>query len=181
MRQLGLFLVTVGFLGGALASVLSETDMRWDWVAVAVTVGGMGVVLMWTSRRQEARAPERLTSHMQAIEESLGRIVENVTRLNAEKHDIDTYDVRHRIDEFFPDDLNTFVEARESIAHSYGLAAYADVMNAFAAGERCLNRVWSASADGYVDEVNEYLEKAAAQFAAGQDKVLSLQANPGMA
>ncbi len=78
----------------------------------------------------------------------------------------------------FADDLNTFIEARESIAHSYGLAAYADVMNCFTAGERYLNRVWSASADGYIDEINDYLEKACDQFATSLDKVLHLQASP---
>ncbi len=67
--------------------------------------------------------------------------------------------VQHRIDELFPGDLNTFVEARETIPHVYGLQAYADVMSHFAAGERYLNRVWSASADGYVDEVRTYLEE----------------------
>jgi hypothetical protein len=37
-------------------------------------------------------------------------------------------------------------------------------MSHFAAGERYLNRVWSASADGYIDEVNTYLDKAQEQF-----------------
>jgi hypothetical protein len=50
-------------------------------------------------------------------------------------------------------------------------------MSCFAAGERYLNRVWSASADGYVDEVNAYLDKAQAQFAESLDKVRRLKAN----
>jgi hypothetical protein len=33
-------------------------------------------------------------------------------------------------------------------------------MSAFLAGEHYLNRVWSASADGYVDQVNEYIGRA---------------------
>jgi hypothetical protein len=173
--QLGFLLVTVGFLGGALASVLSEDTVRWDWFAAAVIVGFAGVVLVRISQRMETRDVSRLSANMQAIETSLRRIAENATRLNADKHTIDPYDVRHRIEELFADDLNTFIEARESIAHSYGLAAYADVMNCFAAGERYLNRVWSASADGYVDEINDYLDRAREQFAAGLDRVLRLQ------
>lgn len=89
--------------------------------------------------------------------------------------------MRHRIDDLFTDDLNTFIEARESIAHSHGLAAYAEVMNCFAAGERYLNRVWSASTDGYIDEINDYLDRAREQFAAGLEKVLNLRAKPGLA
>jgi hypothetical protein len=37
-------------------------------------------------------------------------------------------------------------------------------MSNFAAGERYINRVWSASTDGYVDEVNLYLDRALRQF-----------------
>ncbi len=175
MRRFGFLLVTLGFLGGALASVLSEDAVHWEPFALVVAVGFAGVVLVRTSHRREKRAVERLSSNMQAIEESLRRVVENVTRLSAEKEAIDLYDIRHRIDELFVDDLNTFVGARESIAHSYGLSAYGDVMNCFAAGERYLNRVWCASADGYLDEVNEYLDRAKGQFAAGLEKVLALQ------
>jgi hypothetical protein len=176
MRRFGFLLVTIGFLGGALASVLSEDAVHWEPFAVVVAVGFAGVVLVRTSQRREKRAVERLSSNMQAIEESLRRVVENVTRLNEARHNIDPYDIRHRIDELFVDDLNTFIGARESIAHSYGLRAYGDVMNCFAAGERYLSRVWCASADGYVDEINEYLDRAKEQFAAGLDKVLNLHA-----
>jgi hypothetical protein len=48
--------------------------------------------------------------------------------------------------------------------HIFGLQGYADVMSAFAAGERYINRVWSASTDGYVDEVHSYLERATQQI-----------------
>jgi hypothetical protein len=37
-------------------------------------------------------------------------------------------------------------------------------MSQFAAGERYINRVWSASADGYDAEARNYLERAASQF-----------------
>jgi RNase adaptor protein for sRNA GlmZ degradation len=176
MRGFGFLLVAIGFLGGALISVLNETAVRWEWFAAAVAVGAVGLVLIRMSRRQHVHSTERLVFNMQAIEESLSRIAENMTRLNADKRAMDPYDVRHRIEELFADDLTTFVEARESIVHSYGLTAYADVMSCFAAGERYLNRVWCASADGYVDEIDDYLERAREQFAASLEKVLSLQA-----
>ncbi len=51
--------------------------------------------------------------------------------------------------------------------HVFGIQNYADVMSNFAAGERYINRVWSASTDGYVDEVRMYLERARAQFTEG--------------
>jgi hypothetical protein len=48
-------------------------------------------------------------------------------------------------------------------------------MNSFAAGERYLNRVWSASADGYIDEVNTYIEKAKEQFIESFEKIKNLK------
>ena len=56
------------------------------------------------------------------------------------------------------------VDARKSLSLIYNLQTYADIMSAFAAGERYINRVWSASADGYIDEIMEYLERAFEQF-----------------
>ncbi len=114
---------------------------------------------------------------MKAIETSLAQIVEKISQLNAQKQFVDIYDIRHRIDELFPGDLTSFVQARESIAHVHGLQAYADVMSSFAAGERYLNRVWSASADGYVDEVNIYLDKAQEQFAESLNQIEQLKAH----
>jgi hypothetical protein len=179
MRKLGFLLVIVGFLAGALASVVNQTAVRWNWFIPAVTVGFLGVVLVRLGRRREVRATERLTSNMRAIQDSLRRIAQNMTQLNAEKQSIDPYEVRHRLEELFADDLTTFITARESIAYTYGLAAYAHVMSSFAAGERYLNRAWCASADGYVDEIHQYLGEAREQFASSLDKVLALQIAPG--
>ncbi len=179
MRRFGFLLVIVGFLAGALASVVNPTAVRWDRFIPAVAVGFAGVVLVRLGRRREVRATERLTSNMRAIQDSLRRIAQNMTQLNAEKQSIDPYEVRHRLEELFADDLSTFITARESIAYSYGLAAYADVMSSFAAGERYLNRAWCASADGYVDEIHQYLGEAKEQFASSLGKVLALQAAPG--
>ena len=179
MRRLGFFLVIVGFLAGALASVVNQATVRWGWFVPAVVVGFVGVVLVRLGQRREVRATERLVSNMRVIQESLRRIAQNMVQFNSERQSIDPYDIRHHLEELFADDLSTFITARETIAHSFGLAAYADVMSSFAAGERYLNRAWCASADGYIDEVHQYLDKAAEQFASSLDKVLALQAAPG--
>ena len=177
MKKLGYLMITLGFLAGALTAVVDKEQIRWDHFALALIVGVAGVVLVRASDKMESRHEGKLASNMQAVETSLDRIVKNVTGLNAEKASVNTYDVRHRIDELFADDLNTFVEARQSIAHTHSLNAYADVMTSFAAGERYLNRVWSASVDGYIDEVNAYLDKAQEQFVETDQKVRQLKAN----
>ena len=73
---------------------------------------------------------------------------------------------RAEIDARLRDDLRRFADARESLVHLFDLQAYANVRSDFAAGERYINRVWSASADGYDGEARHYLGKAAAQFRA---------------
>ena len=63
------------------------------------------------------------------------------------------------------------MDARESLAHVHSLQVYADVMSHFSSGERYLNRVWSASADGYDGEARRYLGKAEAQFRAASQQL----------
>lgn len=178
MKNLGYLLIIVGFLAGALVAVLEELSVRWEWYIPALVAGTVGVLLVRTTERRMTRSEGRLTSNMESIETALGRIVENLTQLNTEKESIDPYDVRHRIDDLFADDVDTFVQGRESIAHAHSLSVYADVMSSFAAGERYLNRAWSASADGYVDEVNTYLNKALTQLAESLKKIRLLRSSP---
>ena len=173
-KKFGYLLITIGFLAGALVSVLDEESVRWSWFSAAIVAGAIGILLVHTIQRRTSRAEETLTTNMEAIENSLRQIVDNLKRLNNEKQDINPYDIRHSIDELFLEDLAIFVDGRESIAHVYGLTAYGDVMSSFAAGERYLNRVWSASADGYIDEVNAYLDKAQEQFVESLDKIQRL-------
>ena len=175
MKKIGYLLITIGFLGGSLVAVLDPTEMQWNLFAIAFIVGAVGVVVVRAGHKQSTLHEGKLASNMQNIEASLKRIVDNMTTLNTQKESIDTYDVRHRIDELFGQDLTEFVQARESIAGVYGLQAYADVMSYFASGERYLNRVWSASADGYIDEVNEYIEKAQGQFKDALEKINKLK------
>ena len=158
-------MVTIGFIIASLAAVVDEDMVKWLWYVPALALGIAGVVVIRTHVARRTKADHHVAANIETIEASLSRIAANIGTLDARKHSIDTYDVRHRIDELFADDLEAFVDARQSIAHRHGLAAYAEVMTAFAAGERYLNRVWSASADGYIDEVHAYLAKAKDQFA----------------
>jgi len=173
-------MVTVGFIAAALAAVVDESAVKWLWYIPALSLGVAGVITIRFDEARHTKTEHHVASRIETVEISLEKIAANISKLNTDKHSINTYDMRHRIDELFVDDLSMFVDARESIAHRYGLAAYADVMNCFAAGERYLNRVWSASADGYIDEVNAYLEKAREQFVESLEKIRRLKTNPNL-
>lgn len=98
------------------------------------------------------------------LETSLENIVTNLKAIDGRKDKVPTYEMRFEIDKLLRADLTNFADARDSMKHLFGLQAYADIMSSFAAGERYINRVWSASTDGYVDEVLTYVEKSLSQF-----------------
>ena len=175
MKLLGFLMVTVGFILAALATVVDENTIKLLWYIPALAVGAIGAIVIRIDNARYSKTEHHVTSNIEIIYSSLERIVANINQLNTDKHTIDTYDIRYRIDELFIDDLNNFVEARQSIVHAHGLNAYAEVMSDFAAGERYLNRVWSASADGYIDEVNIYLEKAQTQFIETLNKIRNIK------
>ncbi len=177
MKTIGFLMVTIGFITAALAAVLAENEVKWLLYVPALAVGASGVAAIRIENARHNKTEHHVVARIESVESSLERISTNINKLNADKHSINTYDMRHRIDDLFVDDLGTFVDARQSIAHRYGLAAYGEVMSSFAAGERYLNRVWSASADGYIDEVNTYLDRARGQFVETHQKVCQLKAN----
>lgn len=164
MKNLGLLLLAVAFLGGSFLAVEQKQGVQLTPFLVLLAIGVAGVVLARTATHRAAHHGGTIAANINAIETSLGSVVKKVEALDRDKEAIDVYELRHLIDRDFPDDLDAFVQARESIAHSFGLPAYADVMNPFAAGERYLNRVWSASTDGYIDEAHTYIGKAHEQF-----------------
>ncbi len=164
MQKTGYLLIMVSFLGGAFLSSLDA--LKVDWVAfIAVIVAGViGVWMVKSTQKRLARSDHVLAGNRADIERSLDNIIANLEKMNARRDDIPPYEARFEIDRDYREDLTRFVDARDSLVHIYGLQAYADIMSAFAAGERYLNRVWSASADGYIDEVRTYIERAYHQF-----------------
>jgi hypothetical protein len=175
VRALGYILIAVGFLAASLIAVQSPDNVvNWSWFVPALVLSAAGVALARFATRQETRAEGALGADVEVLHESLGRVMERITRLDEEKMGLNPYDLHGKIDELFPEELTRFVDARQSIAHVYGLQAYARVMTEFAAAERYLNRVWSASVDGYIDEVQEYIGRARTQFGVAQQKLRDL-------
>jgi len=165
VKAAGLSLIAIAFLAGSWVSVLhAENEVPWAWYVPAFAVGVAGVAIARVGGRRAVGHADVVAGRFRTVVESIERIAERIDDLNRNKLTIDVYDLHGKIDELFPEHLTAFVDARESIIHRHGLQTYADIMNEFAAGERYLNRVWSASVDGYVDECHQYLEAARVQF-----------------
>jgi hypothetical protein len=164
VKLLGSLLVAAGFLTGAYSTALDTVTTHWALFIPAAIGAVIGVYLIKRSSRGEARSDHVLTANRTELLESLTNIIATLDNMSESEAKIETDDIRGQIDSRLRDDLRRFADARESMVHLFGLQVYADVMSAFAAGERYVNRVWSASADGYRNEAITYLRKAADRF-----------------
>ena len=164
IKILSLLTIMASFLAGAFISVLDPTQVNWSWFLPVIIVGIIALFLYRRAHHGEEKASHKLSGNLQILDTSLENILGNLKTINADSHTLPVYEARFEIDRLLREDLNNFANARESMKHIFGLQNYADVMSAFAAGERYINRVWSASTDGYIDEVRSYLERATQQF-----------------
>jgi gas vesicle protein len=167
MKNIGYIFLAAGFLAGAYATALDVQNVNWVLFTGAAVIAVAGLVIAKTQASAHARSDKVLEVNRGELRESLQNIV---TDLGDIVNDSSTRgaELRDRIDLKLRDDLRRFADARGSMVHLFGLQTYADIMSSFAAGERYINRVWSASADGYEGEAATYLEKAAHQFADAQ-------------
>ncbi len=171
MKNLGYFLVVAGFLGGAYATSLDVQNVNWTLFAVTAAAGIIGLIIYKQQVAAMARSETVLETNRVELRESIANVVEDLRAINEGKLTRGAV-LRDRIDLKLREDLRRFADARESMVHLFGLQTYADIMSNFAAGERYINRVWSASADGYDEEADSYLTKAAEQFDEAKKQLL---------
>jgi len=169
MKNLGYFLLTGGFLAGAYSTSLDVQSVNWQLFAIAAIAAVAGLVILKRQAGAHARSSSVLEVNRNELRESISNIVRDIEGLSY--GDDEGAMLRDEIDLKLRNDLRRFADARESMVHLFGLQTYADIMSSFAAGERYINRVWSASADGYGAEATTYLKKAAKQFVEAQTQL----------
>lgn len=177
MRYGAFALLIVGIVAGTFVACLDVDDVHWRLFVPAIVVAALGVQQVRRDRRARAGTAARLHAQRDDLETSLQRLVDNLGELRSLSDSLSPFDVRHEIDRRLRDDLALFAAARATIAQLYGLQAYADIVSEFAAGERCLNRVWSASADGWPEEVQTGLELAQVRFQHARRRLQAVQAH----
>ena len=170
MKNIGFILLAAGFLVGAYATSLDVENVNWVLFSVAAIAAIVGLTISKNQASAHARSDEVLEVNRSELRESLENIVRDLGEIVGDGS-TEGAELRDRIDLKLRDDLRRFADARGSMVHLFGLQTYADIMSSFAAGERYINRVWSASADGYDSEAATYLEKAANQFADAQKQL----------
>jgi hypothetical protein len=171
MKQTGYLLLIAGFLGGAYSTALDTEVTNWAFFVPAALAALIGVIILKRQASGAATSEQVLTENRAELTESLLKIVGNLDEMIGAGDSIVIDKLRDEIDERLRNDLRRFADARESLIHLFSLQTYADIMSEFAAGERYVNRVWSASADGYDLEARTYLKKAANQFRAASEQL----------
>ena len=177
MKNIGISLIMLSFLAGSFLTSLDPVLVNWYYFVPLLIGGFIGLAMMKSEHKKATQSDHKLTDDLKVMEQSLENIVVNLKQLNEQKEALPTYQARFEIDRRFREDLDRFAEVRNSMRPLFGLQNYADIMSAFAAGERYVNRVWSASTDGYVDEVKAYLTKAYTQFIEAQGKFTEAKNN----
>jgi hypothetical protein len=168
VKKLGFLLLIGGFLVAAYSTALDTESVDWMMYVVAALVAITGVFLVKRHERGTAKSATVLSANRAELSDSLEKIVSNLEDMTGGEETIATDLLRDAIDARLRDDLRRFADARETLIHLFGLQTYANLMSNFAAGERYINRVWSASADGYDAEARTYLVKAATRFREAQ-------------
>ena len=170
MKNIGYLLLAAGFLGGAYSTALDVQNVNWQLFVVAALFAVAGLIMFKRQASAHARSDTVLELNRGELRESIHNIVTDLTELTSGEA-LHGDALRNRIDLHLREDLRRFADARESMVHLFGLQIYADIMSSFAAGERYINRVWSASADGYDGEAETYLGKAVQQFIDAQSQL----------
>jgi hypothetical protein len=130
---------------------------RWIFViGIAITIGG---VLLKRARPdvEELEAGALQVAHLGQLLSELEGAVERLTG-RVEKMDAEA--IHHAVDPLLIGPVYEIAEGRESIRGAHGGRVYASVMDAFARGERKLNRAWSAAVDGHAPEARTSLVAA---------------------
>jgi len=170
MKKIAYLLLAGGFLIGAYATALDAKNVNWNLFGIAAFAAILGVIIAKRQDRAKARSGDVLETNRNELNESISCLVNDLTDMTSGTA-AQGEQLRDWIDETLRPDLRRFVDARASMVHLFGLQTYADIMSEFAAGERYVNRVWSASADEYDNEAETYLGKAAEQFKSAQSQL----------
>ena len=177
-RILGHLLLWTGFLVGAFVAVRSTEVEETPWLTISWPAYGtalffaiIGVVMLRTTKRPASVAADEEAGAVDELAAILVRLHSRVEGWSKTSDKIPVYDFHGMIDEELADDLGRFAELREALIAEFGLDHYARIMTEFALAERTLNRTWSASADGYLDEVQASLSRAGSHLSAARRRL----------
>ncbi len=142
--------------------------INWFWYGLSAAVCIGGIVLIRSGKKALAGQSEKTEASLKQIKAHLGDLVNHTETLQHNLKDLSPREILDYIDDTLHEDFRGFADGRDSITAEHGLEVFAEVMTNFAAGERALNRAWSAAADGYVDEAANCVDRGLAMLKSAQ-------------
>lgn len=153
---------------GSPAPISRWPDSVMIFVAGAVC-GAVGLGLWWKSELDE-RASHRHENEGESSSsgpgplQRLAIIRERVLDLNSRSEQLAESQLMAEIEKLNEEQMQPFAEARMKVISRLGMVQGSELLIAVAAGERLLNRTWSAAADHDLAEARASLAGAAVAF-----------------
>lgn len=149
--------MTVAMLGGA------------TWPAPKWTIVGVGILILcagiaWARRARASTSAQSAEGQREKpldfAKQRVAEALERTRALRAEADSKELASIASGAEAIVRDCVEAVAKAQEAIANAHGFNAYAELMTPFAAGERWLNRAWSAASDGHREEATRSLDRA---------------------
>jgi len=166
----GFVIFTIGIIVAILGSakVPAETGGwpdTWAFFLVGVAVASVGLVLWHRKTRQQAK---ELSASVESSNDPFVLLDAIAGPLETLKEEIDTLDTETltaRVDELLNEFVLPFAQVRQVLVDRLGMEKGAETLVIVAFGERLLNRVWTAAADGHLPEARACFPEAYDAFA----------------
>ena len=179
MRVAGYVAIALGFLLGSFGAVADPQGIDWLWFTPATIIGVLGVFVVRLALLRRAKDVQRIDADLRDLDAHLRSIIAGVGELRAGPDAAHLAALPRAIDNTLRESIGAFVAAREAILHARGARAFAEIMSRFSAGERYLNRAWSAAVDEYPEEARSSLETSRGYFVEALERFESERARAG--
>ena len=167
MSQVGFLVFVVGIAiaisGGAKLPVDGDWPDTVPLFLVGCAISLLGLVI-WRKALAALATSHEASSEKQDALSLLNALMEPAKKLGEEIDSLGEEAINSRADTLIETYVLPFAEDRNSIIQEFGMDVGADALCTMAFGERMLNRVWSASADGHVQEARACFPQALAAF-----------------
>ena len=140
---------------------------RWAFL-LSVCVMLVAVLLKRAARAAPAEGADE-SADLETLRRELADLAAGAQELADRADSLEAADIHAGLDPLIDGPAYAFVEGRETLQQSAGMAGYALVMDPFSRGERQLARAWSASVDGHAEEARASLKRAAPLLLAATD------------
>jgi hypothetical protein len=164
--SVGIVLAIVG------ASKVPLDGSEWpDTVPVFLAGSLLAAIGLFLWRRTTAAEAREQAASSESANDPYALLSGLIEPLDALKADLDTLDTEalsQRIDHLLNDFVLPFAEVRQVLVNRLGMEKGAEVLVIVAFGERLLNRVWTAAADGHLPEARACFPEAHEAFTEAQ-------------